>query len=300
MSNEEANNNNNIMRNQRKSFLISHKKDLMNLCKTIGGTKGELFSYLINNMVFTDSTVKITYKKLSKKTGISYASVAKAMKEFEDNGLIKKKNGYLMIVPTLLMRGDYQSENRLISQFREFNGDIVPKQPKRIEPEPIVDAESKILILNSDSTKGRKKINDDYYSKESDAFWDIIFKVLEVEDPKNYEDRLTLLKKNNLALWDVMYIVQTVDQHKIKMQKKYSNFAQFFEENKKIRIVVCNGEEAYRLMKKVKSDEKTRDFYLHKLPSSAPSRGKYLKTYEEKLEEWKIIKRLLTINVIDK
>lgn len=272
----------------------------MNLCKTIGGTKGELFAYLINNMVFTDSTVKTTYNKISNKTGISYASVAKAMKEFEDNGLIKRRNGYLMIVPTLLMRGDYQSENRLINEYKEFNDRIDSKYTKKITSTPILDANSKILILNSDPTKGRKKENKNYYSKESDDFWNIIFRVLEEEDPINYGERLTLIKKNELALWDVMYMVQTVDQYKINKHREYNDFVQFFEENKKIRIVVCNGEEAYRLMKKVKSDEKTRDFYLHKLPSSAPSRGKYLKTYEEKLEEWKIIKRLLTINVIDK
>lgn len=293
MTDEEANINNNIMKNKRKSFLITHKKDLMNLCKTIGGTKGELFAYLINNMVFTDSTVKTTYKKISNKTGISYASVAKAMKEFEDNGLIKRRNGYLMIVPTLLMRGDYQSENRLINDYKEFNDRIDSKYTKKITSTPLIDADSKILILNSDPTKGRQKENKNYYSKESDDFWDIIFRVFEEEDPINYGERLTLLKKNKLALWDVMYMVQIVDQYKINKHREYNDFVQFFEEYKNVKLIICNGEEAYRLINKVKSVHNMKNFVVYKLPSSAPSRGKYLMSYEEKLAKWRNIKTLL-------
>lgn len=281
--------NSNIMKNKRKSFLITHKKDLIALCKTIGGAKGEIFSYLINNVVFTDNTVKVTYKKITKDTGISYATVAKSMKEFEDNGLIKRRNGYLMIVPTLLMRGDYQSENRLLREFKEFNEDIDSEYTKKIKSIPMIDDKAEILILNSDPTKGRSKNSENYYSKTTDEFWKIILSVLNVNDPRNYGHRLNVLKENRIALWDVMHIIQTVDNYKVKKHKEYNDFGNFFDKYKNIKLIACNGEEAYKLIKKLISNSNLKNIDILKLPSSGPSRGKYFKSYEDKLNDWKTI-----------
>lgn len=285
--------NSNTMKNKRKSFLITHKKDLMSLCNAIGGAKGEIFSYLINNLVFTDNTVKVTYKKITKDTGISYATVSKSMKEFEDNGLIKRKNGYLMVVPTLIMRGDYQSENRLLREFKEFNEDIDSEYTKKIKSIPMIDDKADILILTSDPTKGRSKTSENYYSKPTDEFWNIIFDVLNVDDPINYGDRLYILKENRIALWDVMHITQTVDNYKIKKHKEYNDFDNFFDKYKNIKLIACNGEETYKLIKKLISNRDLKHINIVKLPSSGPSRGKYFKSYEDKLNDWKIINQYI-------
>ena len=68
---------------------------------------------------------------------------------------------------------------------------------------PIIDDASKILILGS--IPGVKSLEkQQYYAHPQNAFWKIIFALFEEEFTENYAERIQVLKKHHIALWDVI------------------------------------------------------------------------------------------------
>jgi len=69
---------------------------------------------------------------------------------------------------------------------------------------PVIDNKTRILILGSlpgDESLKRQQ----YYANPRNQFWKIIFSVLDQELPSSYEERLSLLLKNKIGLWDVCH-----------------------------------------------------------------------------------------------
>lgn len=69
---------------------------------------------------------------------------------------------------------------------------------------PILDKNTKILILGSlPSDVSIEK--QQYYAKPSNDFWKILSEVLNNNFKVDYENKLELLKKHNIGLWDVFH-----------------------------------------------------------------------------------------------
>jgi hypoxanthine-DNA glycosylase len=69
---------------------------------------------------------------------------------------------------------------------------------------PVVDKETRVLILGSlPGDESLKK--QQYYAKPSNQFWKIISVVIDQQLPSSYEDRITLLMKHNIGIWDVCH-----------------------------------------------------------------------------------------------
>ncbi len=68
---------------------------------------------------------------------------------------------------------------------------------------PFYQKDSKVLILGSiPSTKSREL--GFYYMHPKNRFWKVISEVFEEENPKTIEDKKIFLKRNKIALWDVI------------------------------------------------------------------------------------------------
>jgi hypoxanthine-DNA glycosylase len=68
---------------------------------------------------------------------------------------------------------------------------------------PIIDNNSKILILGS--IPGVKSLEkQQYYAHPQNKFWKIIFELLNEKFTENYAERINILKKHHIALWDVI------------------------------------------------------------------------------------------------
>ena len=68
---------------------------------------------------------------------------------------------------------------------------------------PLIDCSSKILILGT--MPGDQSIaKQQYYGNKGNHFWKIIFVVFNEIYSASYEDRKQLLKKNGIALWNVL------------------------------------------------------------------------------------------------
>jgi len=153
---------------------------------------------------------------------------------------------------------------------------------KIIHPfEPIIDKNSKILILGSFPSIDSFK-NSFYYGHKQNQFWKLLADIFEENIPKTIEEKIDFLKKHKIALWDIVKscnrkgsldnCLKNIEVNDIeKLLKKYPN----------IKAVFFTGRKAQQLYKKHFSHLNISTLYL---PSPSPAYKKL--SYEEKLKEW--------------
>ena len=92
--------------------------DLLHHLGLINNSKQmDVLFYVLDN-VNSDNLFIGTYRDVSQKTGISYATVATIFKKMIENDLItSKQRGVYMVKPTLLMKGDNIKKHRLTIQY---------------------------------------------------------------------------------------------------------------------------------------------------------------------------------------
>jgi len=156
--------------------------------------------------------------------------------------------------------------------------------------------DAKILILGS--MPGQKSLEENqYYAHPRNSFWPIMFKLLKIDSELSYDDRKTLLIRNNIALWDVLkscYREGSLDSDIDQSTIEPNDFKRFFSIHKHVAAVFFNGAKAEQLFKKnslktLKQVQQGLSFY--KLPSTSPAHAAL--TLEQKLLQWEIIKRFL-------
>jgi hypoxanthine-DNA glycosylase len=68
---------------------------------------------------------------------------------------------------------------------------------------PVISKRSKILILGS--IPGAKSLEmRQYYAHPQNRFWKIIFELLNENFTTDYSEKIKILKKHHIALWDVI------------------------------------------------------------------------------------------------
>jgi len=151
--------------------------------------------------------------------------------------------------------------------------------------EPIVDKDSKILILGT--MPGIQSLRrHEYYGNERNAFWKIIFSLLQQKASSNYEQKKELLLQHNIALWDVLKACNREGSLDSDIKDAIPNdFTGFFKQYPNIEAVYFNGEPAEKFYRRLIGMKKN-DILYHRLPSTSPSNAV---KFEEKLHYWKPI-----------
>ncbi|KDR95110.1 G/U mismatch-specific uracil-DNA glycosylase [Peptoclostridium litorale DSM 5388] len=155
--------------------------------------------------------------------------------------------------------------------------------------EPAVDENSKILILGS--MPGVESLRQyQYYAHRRNAFWKIMFELLEEEYTEDYELRLNMALKNSIALWDVIRVCQREGSLDSNIKDEEANdFNVFFNKYQGIRHVFFNGKKAYDIFgKKVGFDFEGIRFT--RLGSTSPA---HAVKFEKKMNDWAQIARAL-------
>jgi hypoxanthine-DNA glycosylase len=151
---------------------------------------------------------------------------------------------------------------------------------------PIIDEYAHILILGS--IPGQESLRkQQYYGNPRNHFWKIVFNLIGLPLPEEYSQRVTLIKKHGIALWDV---IESCSRHgsldsNIKNENP-NDFSWLFSEYPSISSVCFNGAKAYEVFKKKIGFEKFDCINFKKLPSTSPANTQ---AYDKKLEEWKKI-----------
>ncbi len=178
---------------------------------------------------------------------------------------------------------------------------------------PIVNAESKVLILGTFPSKDSLKVNQ-YYANATNLFWPLVFAVLDgTEDEKeakrwnavtSYKDKIKFTLKHGAALWDVLRSCErktSADRDILK--PKANSFDRLYKKYPDIKAVAFNGGgkkkhprplSAAGLYRSLIGIDESRNF-LTLYSSSSEDRNKldYDSLFLKKYDDWKVIRDYL-------
>ncbi|HEY1192813.1 DNA-deoxyinosine glycosylase [Flavobacterium sp.] len=154
---------------------------------------------------------------------------------------------------------------------------------------PISSKKSKVLILGT--MPGIKSLElNQYYGHAQNNFWKFMFLILKEEFSYDYETRKNLLLQNNIALWDVLQFCDRVGSLDSAIKNEIANdFENFLKNHPNINTIIFNGQKAAAFFKKYV--DLNKEYQKFTLPSTSPANAG--KTFQDKLQEWKVIETLL-------
>ena len=130
-----------------------------------------------------------------------------------------------------------------------------------------------------------------YYAHPRNTFWKIIAELFDAPYPfPNYEDKLSLLLKNHIGLWDVLASCDRKGSLDSDIRNAVPNdFETFLKTRPNVKTLYFNGNTAYQnFIKSFKSYDFIRDLALRPLPSTSPANARL--SFAEKIKLWEVIK----------
>ena len=161
---------------------------------------------------------------------------------------------------------------------------------------PIETAASRLLILGS--MPGKVSLNaQQYYAHPRNLFWDFMEDYFAIPRESTYLQRIALLKKNKIALWDVLKICErssSLDADIVNSTLVANSFVEFFNAHPNITSVFFNGAKAESIYQKhvLPSLDPTRMLQYHRLPSTSPANASI--SCDIKHKRWRIIRDAMT------
>ena len=139
------------------------------------------------------------------------------------------------------------------------------------ELEPIYDSDSKILILGSIPSVQSRKYGF-YYSHPKNRFWKILSIILDEKMPLNKDEKIKLLLKHKIALWDVIKKCDINGSSDLSIKNVECNDINKIIKESKVKIIFTTGRVAKKLYDKYCFEETLVDAIY--LPSTSPANCK--------------------------
>ena len=124
--------------------------------------------------------------------------------------------------------------------------------------------------------------------------------LLDFDPQLSYRQRVSILKRNRVALWDVLTSCRRKGSLDSSIQKDsmvLNEFEIFFEKNRLIHTIFFNGSLAENEFKRHVRQldlKMMRSFEFHRLPSTSPAMATL--NLSEKIEAWSILMEKLKIS----
>lgn len=114
---------------------------------------------------------------------------------------------------------------------------------------PVYDSKSEILILGTiPSPKSREQ--GFYYGHPRNRFWKVLSDVLEEPMPISIEEKINMVKKHHIALWDVLASCQIHGADDASIRNPVANDMNIILKQANIRRIYTTGSKATALYKK--------------------------------------------------
>jgi hypoxanthine-DNA glycosylase len=151
---------------------------------------------------------------------------------------------------------------------------------------PVIDKNTEILILGS-LPSDMSILKGEYYANPKNQFWRIIFAIFNNNEPLyKYNEKITLLLKNKIGLWDVLTEADRIGSLDSNIQREVLNdFSGLFTDYSRIRKLAFNGDKAFQSFLKMKVGLPQKELGL--LTSSSSMNTS--KTLMLKIKEWEIV-----------
>ncbi len=160
---------------------------------------------------------------------------------------------------------------------------------------PVVDRSSRVLILGT--MPGPMALRrQQYYGFPGNHFWPILQTLLGASDrPFSYPEKIRLLKKNRIGLWDVIASCRRVGASDSAITHVTPNrIPELLKKYPNIRTIFVNGKTAERLFR-LHFGGKVR-LPVYALPSTSPAHAAM--GFKEKLRRWRTLRTALAEKLI--
>ncbi|WP_404451581.1 DNA-deoxyinosine glycosylase [Virgibacillus necropolis] len=152
---------------------------------------------------------------------------------------------------------------------------------------PIIPTNPKILIVGSMPSVISLR-NQEYYGNPRNHFWDILFELFSQNPLTDYQAKINFIKQNHLALWDVIGSCYRQGSLDAKITEEEPNdIVGLLEKHPTIRLIACNGTKSFQTLRKNVDLTMMADIAVIKLPSTSPIPGRYTKSFQGKVSEWR-------------
>jgi len=147
---------------------------------------------------------------------------------------------------------------------------------------PIIEKNAEALILGT--MPGLTSLmKQEYYGHPQNAFWKIMFSIFDkLPIPEEFQEKINLLIKNKIALWDVLQLCERKGSLDINIKNQIENdFDSLFAEYPNIKRILFNGKESHKYFVKKFGQIEGITYYV--MPSTSPANTV---TFEKKLQLW--------------
>ncbi len=150
---------------------------------------------------------------------------------------------------------------------------------------PIIPIASEILILGT--LPGELSLErQEYYAHPQNRFWKILFHLFNEVYQDTYQNKINILHKNHIALWDICGTATrqgSLDHH---IQEVIPNpIDDLINKNESIKYIYFNGKKAEQLFESYFEKRPTIKYFT--LPSSSPANAQY--SFQRLIQSWSII-----------
>ena len=158
--------------------------------------------------------------------------------------------------------------------------------------DPITMPTANVLILGTAPSVASLAAQQ-YYAHPRNAFWRIMCALLNAPPDLDYAARAELLKRHEIALWDVLQHCErpgSLDSNIKKGSEQANDFVGFLGKHPRIHTVFFNGQKAAALFEKLVAPglaDRDRRLASVTLPSTSPANT--IK-FEKKLEAWQQVR----------
>ena len=132
----------------------------------------------------------------------------------------------------------------------------------------VYDRNSRVLLLGSIPSPKSREVGF-YYGHPQNRFWKVLARVLGEEVPETIPQKKAMLKKHNVALWDVLESCTIVGASDTSIEDVVPNRIGELVKKSKVVRVFCTGATAYKLYQKYCAKDVGIDAV--KLPSTSPA-----------------------------
>lgn len=155
---------------------------------------------------------------------------------------------------------------------------------------PIARHDAVLLVLGSMPSVASLQ-QQQYYAHPRNAFWPIMLRLFAAPAGLGYAERMALLKRNRIAVWDVLaacFRPGSLDSAIDEASIAANDFAGFFTRHRQLRQVLFNGGKAEQLYNKhvlPQVNQRWPALNYTRMPSTSPAMAAL--TLEQKFDRWR-------------
>jgi hypoxanthine-DNA glycosylase len=154
---------------------------------------------------------------------------------------------------------------------------------KRVSFDPILPANPKIFILGT--MPGKESLRkQQYYANNRNSFWKIIYELTETVFSENYAERMDVLKRNHIAVWDICQFGERKTSVASDIKNEEPNpINEVIEMFPSVKQILFNGKKAEKLYRNYFSE--IENIQYKTVLSTSPANARF--SFREKLNNWK-------------